>query len=444
MRSPLAGPRDPLFERSAPRTSTTLAGKLRVVQTHIGARGRIYYGWTLLVALGVITIISYGTIQYFFGVLVLPVGRELGWSRAELSLSYSIALVVSGLLGYPIGRWVDRHGARTVLACGACMAALSLVGLSRVEQLWAWDLLWGGGLGIAGALTFYPVTFTVVANWFHRRRGSAMALLTVLGGLASPIFIPLAGWLVVEIGWRSTLTIFGLLHLCIGLPVALLTVRRHPEDIGLFLDGASSVREQPLAAATDLSLREAIRHLPFWTIALAYCVGLLGSNVLFAHQVAHMIGRGQSPPTAAALAGLMGAASLPGRVIFNLLSDRYRSIVLLAICQSILALGVVVLTVASSIGGLLTYVVIYGAAFGAGASLAASVRAEYFGRRAFGTIGAAQGIPALVGAALGPLAAGAIYDRSQSYYLSFAIVAGLYVMSAMTLLLTPKPTPGTP
>jgi len=270
-----------------------------------------------------------------------------------------------------------------------------------------------------------------------------MALLTLLGGLASPIFIPLAGWLVLRVGWRETLTIFGLVHLGIGLPLALLTVRRHPEDVGLFPDGApaATIPSTPISGVT---LREAVRHLPFWTIALAYFVGLLGSNVLFAHQVAYMIDRGQNSTTAATLAGLLGLASLPGRVVFNILSDRYRSIVLLAISQSILAFGVVVLALANTIGWLLVYIVIYGAAFGTGASLAASVRAEYFGRRAFGVISAAQGIPGLAGAAFGPLAAGLIYDRAHNYQLAFAIVAGLYVLSAATLSLTPRPSQTAP
>ena len=117
----------------------------------ITAPGRRYYGWTLLVSLGIISIIAYGTLQYFFGVLVVPVGHELGWSRTDLSLGYSIALLVSGLLGYPIGRWVDRKGARAVMASGAVLAGLSLIELSKVRHLWEWYLLWGGGLGVAGA-----------------------------------------------------------------------------------------------------------------------------------------------------------------------------------------------------------------------------------------------------------------------------------------------------
>ncbi len=407
----------------------------------IAARSRVYYGWTLLVALGVITIIAYGTTQYFFGVLVVPVGQELDWSRAELSLSYSIALVVSGLLGYPVGRWVDRKGARTVLACGSILAGLSLIGLSSVDRLWEWDLLWGGGLGVAGAMTLYPVTFTVVTNWFHRRRGSAMALLTVLGGLASPIFIPLAGLLVPRVGWRETLVIFGLAQLCIALPLALLTVRRHPEDVGLFPDGAPSAEEAPTTALSGTPLRHAMRRLPFWTITLSNSVALLGFNVLFAHQVAYMIGRGQDSAVAATLAGMVGVASLPGRYIFNVMSDRFHSQLLLGISQAMLALGVVLLALASSTGWLIAYIVVYGAAFGAASALTASVRAEHFGRRGFGAISGVQGVPGLAGAALGPIVAGWIYDRSGSYQLAFAVVAALYVVSAVAMFVTPKPEP---
>lgn len=405
------------------------------------ARGRIYYGWTLLVSLGVISIIAYGTLQYFFGVLVVPVGRELGWNRTQLSLGYSIALLVSGILGYPIGRWVDRKGARAVLASGAVLAGLALILLSRVDQLWEWYLLWGGGLGIAGAMTQYPVSFTVAANWFHRRRGSAMALLTVLGGLASPIFIPLAGWLLPRIGWRETLLVFGLIQLGVVLPLALFTVRRHPEDVGLFPDGAPSAAEAATTPLTGVGARPAMRRLPFWTLTLTNLAAQLGSNLLFVHQVAYMIDRGQDPVVAATLAGMVGLASLPGRYYFNVLSDRFLPQMLLGISQAVLALGVVLLALADSTGWLIAYLVVYGSAFGTSGGLIASARAQHFGRRAFGAIAALQGYPALAAAALGPLLAGWIYDRSGSYQITFAVVAGLYVLSAAAMFATPKPRP---
>ena len=403
------------------------------------SRHRHYYGWTLVAGLGVITIVVYGTAQYFFGVLVVPVETELDWSRAELSLSYSTSLALAGLLGVPLGRWIDRHGARAVLVSGSLVGGLSLVALSRVHQFWEWELFWGGGLGLAGAMTLYPVTMTVVANWFHRRRGTAMATLTVLGGLASPIFIPLAGWLVLHAGWRQTLVIFGLAQLFIALPLALLLVRRHPEDVGLFPDGAPSADMATSHPEMGIQLRPAVRRLAFWTLTLTAFVGLGGSSVLFAHQVAYMIGKGQSPELAATLAGAVGLASLPGRLVFNLLSDRLPAQLLLGAIQCVLALGVGVLALGVSLAGLLAYAAIFGAAFGASSPLIASVRAEHFGRRSFASIGAVQGIPALVGAALGPLAAGWIYDRLGSYAPTLLVVAAFYMVSAAAMFLTPRP-----
>jgi len=191
----------------------------------------------LVVALGVTTIISYGCSQYLFGVLVLPVSKELGWDRASLSGAFSLGLSVSGVFGLAVGRFVDRRGARLAMSAGSALLGLSLIGLSRAQELWQFYAWWAGGIGLAQALTQYPVTFTVIANWFQRRRGAAMALLTVLGGLSSPIYIPLAGFLAQARGWREMLVILGLTNLLLALPLHALLLRRHPEDLGLLPDG---------------------------------------------------------------------------------------------------------------------------------------------------------------------------------------------------------------
>lgn len=395
-----------------------------------------------MAALGVITIVAYGTTQYFFGVLVVPVGREQGWSRAELSAGYGLALAVAGVLGLPLSRWVDRHGARAVIAAGAVVGGLSLMLLSRLHALWQWDLLWGAGLGLAGAMTLYPVTFTVVANWFHSRLGSAMALLTVLGGLASPIFIPLAGALEGRIGWRSTALCFGLLQVGVIVPASLVFVRRHPEDLGLFPDGAGSASSAGSHPAQGLDVAAAVRLPAFWTLTATTFVALSGGTLLFAHQVAYMIGRGEAREAAAALAGGLGLVSLPGRAVFNLLSERLPSQQVLAACQLVQAAGVVVLALATSLPALLAYVVVFGAAFGASSPLLASVRAQHFGRRAFARIGAVQGVAALLGGALSPLLGGLVYDREHTYVPIFLVLAALYAVSAGIMALTPPAAAG--
>jgi MFS family permease len=397
----------------------------------------------LVVALGITTIISYGCSQYLFGVLVMPVSSELGWDRASLSGAFSLGLAVSGVFGLAVGRFVDRHGGRLVMSGGSALLAISLVGLSRAHQLWAFYAWWAGGLGLAQALTQYPVTFTVIANWFQRKRGSAMALLTVLGGLSSPLYIPMAGVLAQQLGWREMLVILALTNIFIALPLHALLLRRHPEDLGLLPDGAHSATVVTAADMYGDTLRQAMRRLPFWTLTANVCLVLMGANVVFAHQIAYITGRGYAPELAASIAGALGLASLPARYIFNTLSDRVGSQGLLGLCGLLLAAGMTVLLLfAGTLTGLALYVVFYGAAYGAYSPLIASVRASHHGRRAFGSITAMQSVVGLLGAAVGPLAAGALYDRLGNYTLAFSLTAGLFVIAAVTMAITPKPEPG--
>lgn len=392
-----------------------------------------------MVVLGITTIISYGTTQYLFGVLVVPLDATFHWGRASISGAYSLGLIVAGLLGVPIGYLVDRRGARLLMSGGSALAALSLFGLARVDTLWQFYLLWSGGLGLAMALTLYPVTFTVVANWFVRKRGTALAVLTLVGGLSSPICIPLAGVLVAHFGWRATLIVFGLVQLAIALPLHAFLLRRHPEDLGLSPDGEPALPLQAHAALPGAMLSEALGSPVFWMLTVSLALVLLGSTVVFVHQVAFMISRGTDAVLAATLSGMLGLASLPGRYVFNMLSTRISSQKLLTLSVVAQAVGIVVFVWASSPGWLILYVVIYGSAYGAFSPLRASVMADHFGRRAYGAITAVQGIPLALCAGLGPLAAGWLYDGLHHYEVAFWLCACAFLLAAIGIGVTPRP-----
>ena len=398
-----------------------------------------YYGWVLMVVLGITTIISYGTTQYLFGVLVVPLDATFGWGRASISGAYALGLIVAGLLGVPIGSLVDRWGARLFMSAGSVLAALALFGLARVNTLGQFYLLWSGGLGLAMALTLYPVTFTVVTNWFVYKRGKALAILTLVGGLSSPICIPIAGALVAHTGWRSTLVVLGLAQLAIALPLHAFLLRRHPEDLGLSPDGEPVLPVQAHAPLPGATLSEALESTVFWMLTASIALVMLGSAVVFVHQVAFMISRGTDAVLAATLSGMLGLASLPGRYVFNVLSSRISAQKLLALSVVAQAAGIVVLVLASSLGWLILYVVIYGCAYGALSPLRASVMADHFGRRAYGAITAVQGIPVAVCAGLGPLAAGWLYDGLHHYEVAFWMCAGAFLLAASGIALAPRP-----
>src|SRR5256885_326351 len=117
-----------------------------------GANPR-YWGWVLVWSLGATTVVSYGTTQYLYSVLIVPMQRELGWSRTLISGAISLTLLSSGLLGLPVGRLVDRHGARAPMAIGSLLGGVGLLATARVGEPWQLYVAWPGVLGLSMALT---------------------------------------------------------------------------------------------------------------------------------------------------------------------------------------------------------------------------------------------------------------------------------------------------
>ncbi|BCL78048.1 putative MFS-type transporter YbfB [Ktedonobacteria bacterium brp13] len=389
-----------------------------------------------MVILGLTTIISTGTTQYLFGVLVLPMSQTLGWSQTHLANAYALSLVIAGIFGVPIGHLVDRWGARFLMTIGSFLGGISLIGISQVHTMFIFYLWWSLGLGLAMALTFYPVSFTVMTNWFEQKRGTALAILTLVGGLASPLFIPSEGWMVMHFGWRSMLLIVGGVQLMVAMPLHGLFLRRHPEDLGLAPDGATLSISGHLPGMT----RQEAFHLPaFWLLTLAISLTMFGSTIVLVYQISALIVCGYDPVMATIVAGALGFASLPGRVACNLLSERISPQKIL--CGSILAqaVGLICLIIAPSLGWLIVYVVFYGAAYGTIPPLRAAVMAEHMGRRSYGFILAWQGIVVAFSSGMGALAAGWIYNALHTYTISFWFCVGAFLLAACCLALTPRP-----
>lgn len=401
---------------------------------------RVYRGWPMVVGLGLVTIVSYGTTQYLFGVLVDPVTRDLGGSRAQLASAYSIALVVGAVAGLAVGRVVDRIGARLLLCVGGAINVVTLLLLSRAGSLPAFATVWAAGCGLAMAMTQYPLTFVVVANWFDRRRPAAMALLTTIGGLSSPAMIPLAGWLVQAHGWRAGVALLAL-PAALTIPLSLVLVRRRPEDLGLTPDGAAESRPGP---STGLTLTGSLRTPAFWLITLGGMATMFCANAMQVNQVAYLIARGLSPVAAASLAGVVGLASVPGRVFLNLAGQRLPPQWLLAVSMLGMGLGVLVLLLTRGDGPTLAYAVLYGAGYGAATPLRGTVMARQVGRRAFGAITAVQNLAVLGGSAAGPLAMGGLYDATRAYGVALILLVVVIGIGAAATVLAPRPPPTLP
>ncbi|MEZ4631457.1 MAG: MFS transporter [Deinococcales bacterium] len=179
-----------------------------------------YYGWRIAWALAITQTVSFGTYFYAFSVFIKPMEAELLWTRAQTSGAFSVALLLSGLLALPIGRLVDKKGARGVMGVGSSLGTLLLIAWSYSQNLLSLYLV-QAGLGIIMAMTLYEVAFTVIAVWFKQKRRQAMLIVTLVAGLASTIFIPLSSYLILTFGWREALRILALITGLITIPLHL-------------------------------------------------------------------------------------------------------------------------------------------------------------------------------------------------------------------------------
>lgn len=400
------------------------------------ARVRPFYGWLMVSGLGVTELVSWGVLIYAFSVLVVPMREELGWSIAELNAAYATGVVISGLLAIPVGRVLQSHGARGVMTTGTLATVVMLMLWSTVDSVPVFFCVFAIG-GLAMATTLYEPVFAVTAAWFDRHRARAVLLLTVFGGLASVVFVPLTAALVEWLGWREALLVLAGIAALVGLPVHALLVRRRPADLGLHPDGA---REPPRSEPHHVSGSAApvLRSGSFrWlTVCLVMSTGAkFAASVVL---VAFLTDRGCSLTTAALAAGSVGVFQVGGRLVVTALRGRVPQHLATAVVFAGQAAAMVVLLSTNGIGGLLLFVVLFGLGFGLEALLRGTLVVDYYGPALYPNINGVLGTFVVGARAVGPLLAGIVGTAFGGYEPVLIGAAALCVASAWALILADR------
>jgi MFS family permease len=398
----------------------------------------LYYGWILVVALAVAEATSWGILYYAFTVFLTPMHQELGWSRASLSGAFSLAIMLSGLVGIPMGRWLDRRGARLLMTTGACVAVVLVLAWSAVHTLVAFYLIWAG-IGVAMGAVLYEPAFFVVAAWFRRQRGRALGVLTFIAGFASVVFVPLSGWLVAMQGWRAALVTLAIILAVVTIPLDALVLRRRPQDLGLMPDGdQTSTPENAAPAGNDpsLTLRAAVAGATFWLLIATFCLSTLTAGVVFVYLVPYLIDKGYPAGVAAVIVGLIGLAALPGRLVLTFLGERIRRSVVAAAIFATEVVAFLALLLIPNIAGVIAFVLLFGAGYGAVTPTRAALVAEYYGPTHYGSINGTGAFILNIARALAPVSAGVIYALTGGYDAIFWGLMGISVLATVAMLLT--------
>lgn len=406
----------------------------------------VYYGWAIV---GAAFIVGFGQVPVFgpvIGVFIKPIEEELGWSRATIALGFTLGSMTGSLTTFLVGRFLDRHGARVIVAVAGIVITLALLGMSFMQAPWHFWVLFG--LGRGSALAGIQVgTSIAVANWFIRKRGRAMGIRGI-GQRSGQALVPLLILSVMVVAdWRTAfLVLAGLAALTIVAPAALV-LRRRPEDLGLLPDGAApeesaesggrGTRESS-GGEVSWTLAEARRTRAFWMIVLFMTTDRFAMGSINLHMVANFQDKELPAAVAVGVLSLFAATSavtvVPWGFLLERIHVRYGAMMMLAM----LVMSMFILMVADNIVLALAFGLLFGLATGASTVVEPMLLPDYFGRR---SVGAMRGFaaPLRVASPLGPVFAGWLYDTTGSYTIAFGIFAAIFAVLFVAMLLATPP-----
>ncbi|MBI4233623.1 MAG: MFS transporter [Chloroflexi bacterium] len=419
-------------------------------RARVGPLGSLFFGWWVVAGGFILQLLNAGLMFQVFGAYFVHLQREFGWSRTLLSGSYSLAQFEMGVIG-PVQGWLlDRLGPRTISRVGVVLFGLGVMLLSLVHStLFFYAAFFV--IAIGSALTGWVTLNVTVANWFRRKRATAIGLVAT-GGSVGGLLVPAVAWALEAFGWRHTALGSGALILLIGVPLAQL-MRKRPEDYGLAPDGqksqmptrASGSRAQhPMRprdeSATDFTTWEALRSPAFWYIGLGHSFAVLVVSAVNVHLIAHLVERLHlSLQLASTMMAIMTLFTIVGQVGGGLIGDRVEKRFIAALAMGGHVLGVLALAFASSMAWVLAFAFLHGLAWGTRGPLMSAIRADYFGRSSLGTIMGFSSLVVMFGSVAGPLLAGFLADKTGDYRLGFSILAGLGALATLFFLLARKP-----
>jgi len=403
-------------------------------------KANIYYGWWIAGEFAITQTIAWGIVYYSFTVFITSMEAELGWSRSTITGASSLALLISGFMALPVGYWIDHYGGRWLMTTGVTVASVLVFAWSHVESVWAFYLIWSL-MGVTMAAILYEPAFAVIAHWFIRHRGRALALVTFAAGFASTIFLPLSDWLLEKQGWRGAVQTLAII-LAIGtIPLHALILRRKPKDIGLNPDGASEAEHLIHQSKNpSISFADAIKSTEFWWLTAGFSLAALGVIAIRYHFILLLIDRDFTPRFAAGAGGAIGAMQVAGRVIFAPLSERIPSRTVTAGLFLILAFSMLILRYIPTTTGVILFVIVFGAAYGAITLARPSMLADYFGSEHYGRISSIMAVFFTLASTFAPLGASWLYDWWGSYDRILWVLAIIMILSIGATLMIPSHT----
>ena len=384
---------------------------------------------TALTVLGVcvvLNMIGRGTGDSYV-VFLLPLERDLGWTRSQTTSVYSIYLLVTGLSSPIVGMLFDRWGPRALYTCGMASLAGAFLLAPHVQTLWQFYLTVGAMTGIAAAALGMVPSSSLISRWFRERLSTAISVAFAGLGMGALFIVPGVQYLLQTHDWRESYQLMGGVLIALVPLVFFLPWKRfalgHPDHLHL--------KRSSTAPERDWTVRAAMGTRAFWGLVWVFFFTAMGMFAIMVQTVAYLVEQGFSPIVAATAFGFSSMLSVVGVVSTGAIADRIgpRNIVSLTFVGSIAGVLFLLLMTWYPVQGLLAaFVLSFGVCQGARGPIISSMSTRLFaGSRVASIYGLIYASNA-VGAGLGSLMAGLLHDLTDSYRPSFVFsVCALFI-----------------
>jgi sugar phosphate permease len=405
----------------------------------------IFYGWRMVGLVTAIRIVGGGLHQFGFTVFFLPISQDLGISRAATSLAFSLSRAQGAIEAPLVGYLIDRHGPRPIIVTAVFLAGVGYILLSWVNSYTSFMIVYLGVICLAFVAGFVHSPLVVANSWFIRQRARAMTVVSSAVPIGGALISPLLAIGVASIGWRWAAFASGCVFLLVCLPLSF-QVKRSPESLGLLPDGEN---KEPTAAGaqngdgaasqnTDLTSGEAMKTPAFWLLVVSMLARVTCYSTATVHFVPLMVWKGLSEGAAASLLGAFAFVNLAAHFVLGWIADRVNKPKLLAACHVLPALSLAPLLLDSGHWPLWFFTIAF-TLLDASFPIVWATVGDFFGRRNFGTIRGTMSFFYMWGSFAGPIMAGAIYDRTQSYATALWIMLGLLTFATLLTLFLSRP-----
>ncbi|MBI4338315.1 MAG: MFS transporter [Chloroflexi bacterium] len=413
-----------------------------MMAVHLGRKRNVYHGWWMVLAGASVSTYVTGVFYWSFGAFFDPILATFGWSRTVASTGYAMHRLVGGVLGPFIGRLLDRLGPRPLMLGGLGLLGAGYLVMATTRSL---PMFYIAFLVISVGLAAgtFNTLYVSVANWFTRRRGRALGILT-LGGALGGLLAPAIVWLIEHFGWRWAVAIAGLGVWVVGFPAAMV-MRRRPEDGQVHEGGVSTTPAAGIQPNVQVpkepvwTTRQLMRSRPFWFLSLGLGIEGFMTSALFLHQIPGLVGFGLTPVGAAMIVTLSTLLSIPGRLAGGLLADLVDKRLVMTGAYLLQSLGGLVFAGVHTWWQAVTFATLVGIGFGVAEPTRTATVADYFGRRSLGAVlGTMSAVTAVTGVA-GPVAAGWLADQTGNYRVAFLVLSLISLVSVPWFLLMGRP-----